>query len=69
MSKYAPSPKCLHALGQPLVDKIWEERCELLEASKNLVDIASKIWGDNPGNWPRIMDRFEQAIAKAEANK
>ena len=39
---------------------------DLLKACKKLVEVAPKLWGDDTEKYPKIMDRFEQAIAKAE---
>ena len=38
---------------------------DLLEACKKLIEIAPKLWGDDMGDWPMIINRFEQAIEKA----
>ena len=39
---------------------------DLLAACEALVEMAPKLWGDDPGEHPRIMDRIEAAIAKAK---
>ena len=39
---------------------------DLLRACKKLVEIAPKLWGDDPDEYPVIMNRFEAAIALAE---
>ena len=38
----------------------------LLEACKILVENAPKLWGDDTEQWPKLMDKIEQAITKAE---
>jgi len=38
---------------------------ELLDAAIKLVEYADKLFGNDRGKHPRIMDRFEKAIEKA----
>jgi len=42
---------------------------DLLEACEVLLKAAPELWGDDIEKWPRLMDRVEAAIAKAEGRK
>lgn len=41
---------------------------ELLEVCKRLIKYAPTFWGEDPQHWPKLMDRVETAVAKAEGN-
>jgi len=42
---------------------------DLLEACEVLLKAAPELWGDDIEKWPRLMDRVEAAIAKAEGRE
>jgi len=42
---------------------------DLLEACGVLLKAAPELWGEDVEKWPRLMDRVEAAIAKAEGRE
>ena len=42
---------------------------DLLEVCEVLLKAAPELWGDDIEKWPRLMDRVEAAIAKAEGRE
>ncbi len=53
-------------IGSANIDNLITAAPDLLEACKKLIEIAPKLWGVDIEKWPKIMDRIEKAIMKAE---
>ena len=56
------APIALHAIAQPLVDRIWRERCDLLSTLRMVASCA----GNMSGMAPLDRDTILTAIARAE---
>ena len=68
---YTKAPRCLHVLGQPLVDEIWQDRCDLLvalkEAAVMLSEIANLMNFENKGIFiGGGLDKVMKTIEKVE---
>ncbi len=42
---------------------------DILEACKKIIQIAPELWGNDAEKWPKIFNRIEKAINKAEGGE